>query len=75
MELGRLAQGIPDLVQGTDTIRFIPHKDKPKNRMASYCRTVCSINPNKAETHRVRLTYGGVSTPTVDTTTVKIHLN
>ena len=44
---------------------------------------MCSINPHKAETHRVRLTYGGdrsdyddlVSTPTVDITTVKLHFN
>jgi len=83
MEFGRLAQGLPGLVEGTDTLRFIRHDSKPNNRIASYCRTVCSINTNKAETHRVRLTYGGdrsdytddVSTPTVDITTVKIHLN
>jgi len=83
MELGRLAQGLPGLVDGTNTIRFIHHRDKPANRLASYCRTVCAINMNKQETHRVRLTYGGdrsdyeyeVSTPTVDTTTVKLHLN
>lgn len=83
MELGRLAQGVPGLVEGTDTIRFIPHSAKPTDRISSYCRTVCSINMNKAETHRVRLTYGGdrsdyeyeVSTPTADTTTVKLHFN
>ena len=83
MEIGRLTQGLPGLVEGTDTMYFINHNDKPNDRRASYCRTVCSINPNKQETHRVRFTYGGdrsdypyeVSTATVDTTTVKIHLN
>jgi len=53
MELGRLAQGLPGLVDGTNTIRFIHHRDKPANRLASYCRTLCAINMNKQETHRV----------------------
>ena len=82
-ELGRLAQGLPGLVEGTNTMRFIHHNLKPADRIASYCRTVCAINLKKADTHRVRFTYGGdlsdypydVSTPTVDITTVKIHLN
>ena len=82
-EFGRLAQGVPGVVEGTNTLRFIPHHSKPKDRIASYCRAVCDINPAKADPYRVRLAYGGdrsdypdvVSTPTVDTTTVKIHLN
>ena len=83
MEVGRLAQGVPGVVDGTNTMRFIPHSAKPPDRISSYCRTVCSINMNKSETHRVRLTYGGdrsdydfeVSTPTADITTVKLHFN
>jgi len=47
MELARLAQGIPGLVEGTNTMRFIPHSHKPSDRISSYCRTVCSINTNK----------------------------
>jgi len=83
MELGRLAQGVPGLVDGTNTMRFIPHSAKLPDRISSYRRTVCSINMNKSETHRVRLTYGGdcsdydseVSTPTADITAVKLHFN
>jgi len=83
LEIGRLAQGLPGLVEGTDTIQFIPHDKKPKDRLFSYCRIVCAYNTNKADPYRVRFTYGGdrsdypleVSTPTIDITTVKLHLN
>jgi hypothetical protein len=83
MEFGRVAQGFPGLVEGTDTIRFIRFEDKPPDRICSYCRPVCAYNENKEEKERVRLTYGGdksdypfdVSTPTVDISTFKIHLN
>jgi len=59
MELGRLAQGDPGLVEGTNTQRFIHLCDKPADYISSYCRTVYSINMYKATTHRVRLTYDG----------------
>ena len=83
MEFGRLAQGMPGLVAGTDTMHFIPHFMKPSNRIASYCRFVCASNALKAEQHRVRMTYGGnrtdytgdVSTAAIDVTAVKVHLN
>lgn len=42
-EFGRLAQGISGLVEGTNTLRFIPYGAKPKDRLASYCRAVCVI--------------------------------
>ena len=42
MEFGRLAQGMPGLVAGTDTMRFISHFMKPSDRIASYCRFVCA---------------------------------
>ena len=44
---------------GTDTIEFIFHKDKKKDRRATYMRSLCNIRPQKTETHRTRLTAGG----------------
>jgi hypothetical protein len=82
-EIGRCAQGMPGLVEGTDTWRFISHADKPKDRIASYCKLVCAHNEQKCEPYRVRATYGGsnsdytgdVSSPTADISTFKIHIN
>ena len=68
---------------GTDTIEFILHKYKPKDRRATYLRAVFDIRTHKTETHRTRLTAEGnlidypgeVITPTSDLTTTKIHVN
>ena len=30
-----------------DTINFILHRDKPKDRIATYVRSVCDIRPQK----------------------------
>ena len=81
-KLGRLSQ-ILKAHAGTDTIDFIFHKDKLKDRRATYVRDVCNIRPKKTETHRTRLTAGGnliyypgyVRTPTSDLTTTKLHVN
>ena len=81
-ESGRLSQGWGKHA-GTDTIEFIFHKDKPKDRKATYVRAVCDIRPQKTETHRTRITAGGniiyytgdVRTPTSDLTTMKLHVN
>ena len=83
MEFGRLSQGFPGLVEGTNSLRFIRFDDKPSDRISSYCRPVCAYHENKEEKERVRLTYGGdksdypfeVSTQTVDITTFKMHIN
>ena len=83
MEFGRLTQGMPGLVEGTNTMFFIPHSAKPADRKATYSRFVCDYNPAKAEPFRVRITAGGdqveypgeVSTPTVDISTVKCQFN
>ena len=45
-ELGCLSQGWKSHAR-TDTIEFISHKDKPKNRRATYVRAVCNIRPKK----------------------------
>jgi len=83
LELGRLAQGLPGQVEGTDTIFFIAASDKPNNKRATYIRYVCVHKPHKPEPYRVRATVGGdqieyddnVSTPVVDITTVNILIN
>ena len=83
-EVGRLAQGVGTrMPKGTNTIFFIPHHAKPKNKKATYIRVVATDRPNKAETKRVRWTVGGdrihydgnLATPTADLTTVKCHIN
>ena len=70
-KIGRLSQGWKEHA-GTDTIKFIFHKDKPKDRRATNVRAVFDIPPQKTETRRKVLTEGGnmidypveVSTPT-----------
>jgi hypothetical protein len=56
--LGRIAQGIRD-IEGTNTIEFTTVAQIPWDRQITYGRLVCDIRPQKAETHRVRLTVGG----------------
>ena len=83
-ELGRLAQGIRD-IPGTNTLRFIPKSDIPKDRWKeiTYGRICVNYRPQKTEPHRTRLTVGGnlidypfeVATPTADLTTSKILFN
>ena len=68
---------------GTNTIFFIPKEKVPAGRKATYGIIVAEIKPQKAETHRTRLTVGGnlinfpgdVTTPTADIITVKIVFN
>jgi hypothetical protein len=76
-EFGRLAQGVGDRIEGSNTIFFIPHNVVPKGKVITYGRFVVDIHPNKTETHQVRLTVGGnliqypgdVSTRSADLTT------
>ena len=84
-EIGRLAQGMPGRVEGTNTIFFIHKKQVPSNRWqdVTYGRIVCDVREQKAEKHRTRLTVGGdrinypddCGTPTADMLTVKLLLN
>eukprot|EP00804_Cyclotella_cryptica_P018237 CCRYP_005972-RC/>CCRYP_005972-RC protein AED:0.07 eAED:0.01 QI:0/-1/0/1/-1/0/1/0/582 len=84
-ELGRLAQGIPGLVQGTNTIVFITKDDVPTDRRCdvTYGRICANFCPEKDDPHRIRLTVGGnnihfpgdCGTPTADMLTTKILLN
>ena len=80
---GRLAQGVGGRIQGTDTIKFIPHSAMPMDRTATYPRFVCEHRPQKTEVNRTRLTLGGnlikypgdVSTKTAELETIKILFN
>ena len=85
-ELGRLAQGMPGRVKGTDTIFFIPRQAVPKERTkdVTYGLITCLIRPEKIEEpNRTRLVAGGdrvhypfdAGTPTADLLTVKLLIN
>ena len=68
---------------GTNTIFFIPKDKVPAGITVTYGRIVAEIRPQKAETHRTRLTVGGnlinspgdVTTPTADLVTAKLIFN
>ena len=84
-ELGRLAQGMPGRVEGTNTIYFINKNEIPQDRWkdVTYGRIVTAYRPEKSDPNRVRLTVGGdrinytgdCGTPTADMLTAKIHFN
>ena len=85
-ELGRLAQGMPGRVKGTNTIFFIPRHSVPKERTkdVTYGLITCLIRPEKIEEpNRTRLVAGGdrvhypydAGTPTADLLTVKLLIN
>ena len=84
-EVGRLAQGIPGKVEGTNTLFFIRKDEVPADRVKDVTRDriVCNVRPEKDDPNRVRATVmgnlinhpGDNSTPTADLLTIKILLN
>jgi hypothetical protein len=83
-KLGQLANGVGTRIpEGTNTIFFINRSQVPTDRKVTYGRIICTIRPQKKETHRTCLTVGGnlidypynVSTPTADITTAKLIFN
>jgi hypothetical protein len=77
-KLGRLAQGVSNRVQGTDTIFFVPFSAVPTDRTVTYGRIVCDYRPQKSEPERTRLTVGGnlITYPyDVSTDTAKLVIN
>ena len=82
-EIGRLVNGGGDITNGSQTIYFIPHCDKPHNQQATYLHIVTKDKPYKKEKKRIRFTIGGdrieykgkLATTTSNLTTIKIHLN
>ena len=71
------------MLSGTKTIFFISKEKVPAGRTVTDGRIVAKIRPQKAETHRTRLTVGGnsihfpsdVTTHTSDLITVKLIFN
>ena len=72
-----------DKIKGTGTIFPIRKYAIPPDRKVTYANFVCNIRPQKAETHRVRMTAGGdkldypgdPSSPAVSVLDAKIHIN
>ena len=83
-EIGRLAQGMPGRVGGTDTIKFIALEQisKDRRKYVTYARIVCNKQPQKKEANRTRIAVGGnlincpfdCGTPTADMITVRLLL-
>ena len=83
-EIGRLTQGMPGQVTGTNTIFFIYKKDVPAYRWRdiTYGHVVVKFRPEKEDPYRTRFTVGGdlvnypydCGIPTVDLATVKYLL-
>jgi hypothetical protein len=84
-EIGRLAQGIPGVVEGMNTFFFTSYDEIPKERRKdiTYAHICCNYRPEKADPHQVRITVGGdrinypgdVGTPTADMLLVKLLFN
>ena len=60
-EVGRLAQGMPGRVQGTNTMFFITKKQIPEDQRqdSTYRHIVCDVLSHKENSNRVRITVGG----------------
>ena len=84
-EIGRLAQGMPGRVEGTNTIFFIRRTDIPADRKGdvTYIGYVASYRPEKEDPNRLRMVVGGdrvnypgdVGTPTAELLTIKLLVN
>jgi hypothetical protein len=84
-ELGRLAQGIPGVSKGTNTIVFIARDEIPFAWLKdiTYGRVYVNYHPKKDDPNHTCLTIGSdrvnfpgdCGTPTVDMVMVKLHLN
>ena len=82
-ELGRLANGIPNRVRGTDCIVFIHKSQVPPGKKVTYANMVCDYRPLKDEPYRVRLTVGGdkldyfgeTASPTANLLETKLLIN
>ena len=84
-EVGRLSQGLPGIVEGTDTLNFIFKHEVPSDRFidVTYARIVCNYRPEKKDPNKCRINVGGnmvnypgdCGTTTSDLLTVKLLLN
>ena len=83
--MGRLAQGLPGRVDGTNTLDFLAKSEVPSDRFkdVTYGQIVCNYRTEKEDPNRARLVVGGdrinypgeVATPTCDMLTVKLLFN
>ena len=81
----RLAQWIPGIVEGTNTLNFIFKNEIPADRFKdiTYARIVCNYRPEKKDPNRYRITFGDnlanypsdCGTPTANLLAVKLLLN
>jgi hypothetical protein len=84
-KFGRLANGVGGRIKGTNTIKFIHKRNVPNKRMkdVTYGKFVCTIRPEKKETHRTRFVVGGnkinypgeMETPTAEMMVTKLLFN
>jgi hypothetical protein len=85
-ELARLAQGMDDITEGTNTVFNLSHdeiENIPKDRTVTHARIVVNYWPQKQDPNCVRITVGGnlikypgeVTTQTADMTTSKLLWN
>jgi hypothetical protein len=83
-KIGRLCDGHDNgIPTGTQTMRFISHKDIPTTAKVTYLSIVAAHRPEKEKKHRIRYTVGSnlieyagdVSTKTADLTTAKLIFN
>ena len=84
-EVGRLAQGLPGIVKGSNTLNFVFKHEIPPDRFkeVTYARIVCNYRPEKKDPNRCRITVGSnmvnypedFGTPTADLLTLKLLLN
>ena len=84
-EIGRLVQGIPGQVNGTNTLFFMKKDEVPDKRFRHVTKgqIICDYWEGKAEPNRTRFTIerdkinypGDCGTPTADLLTVKLLLN
>ena len=81
----RLAQGVPGVVDVTNTFIFIYKNEAPTDiwKDVTYGRICANYRPEKTDPYRIRLSVGGnlikfpgdCGTPTADMITVKLLLN
>jgi hypothetical protein len=84
-EIGRLAQGQKGVVEGTNSIFFIPYEEVLGDRRKdiTYAQICADYRPEKSVPNRIQITVGGnlvnypgdMGTRTADLLTVKLMLN
>ena len=56
-ELGRLVNGIPNRVRGTNCVVFVPKSKVPKNKKVTYANMVCDYRPAINSTMKKKLPH------------------